>query len=310
MKAIIKLLFVGFLLFSISANAQEYVFKVLANKGQNSFKSSESAWTPLKTGQALNSGDELKLSGDAYIGLMHNTGKTLEVKTAGTHTVTSLSSSLKNKNSSVASKYADFVINKMTDSGDGSDYRKSLGATGAVDRALASGATINIMAHSSSDIINQEVVIRWNAPKQEGETDMLTYEVLFSNLFDDVIKTTETTNTSFMLNMAEEPFASLDNKFVKVKVMVKGDNLSSDEYAITIKPDDESVEIKKTLTALKGEVEESTALDNIVLAAFYEENDLLLDALTAYEKAIKIAPDVEMYQQAYTDFLIRNNFSK
>jgi len=310
MKSIVKLLFIGFMLFSVSANAQSYVFKVLANKGDNSYKTGGSEWSPLKTGQSLNSGDELKLSDEAYIGLMHNTGKTLEVKTAGTHSVSSLASSLKNKNSSVASKYADFVINKMTDSGDGGDYRKSLGATGAVDRALASGATINIMAHSSTDIINSEVIIRWNQPQQEGEVEALTYELIFSNLFDDVIKTAETSKTSYMLNMAEEPFSSLDNKFVKVKVTVKGNDLTSDEYAITTKPEDESYELKKTLSELRGEVEESTALDNIVLAAFYEEHDLLLDALTAYERAINIAPDVEMYQQAYADFLIRNNFSK
>jgi len=310
MKSVVKLLFVAYAFVSFTASGQDYVFKVLANKGQNSYKSSQTAWAPLKTGQSLKSGDELKLSKDAYLGLMHNTGKTLEVKTAGTHTVASLATSLKNKNSSVASKYADFVINKMTDSGDGGDYRKSLGATGAVDRALASNANLKIMAQSSTDIINSEVLIRWNEPKQVGEVEKLTYELVFSNLFDDVIKTTETESTSYMLNMEQEPFASLDNKFVKVKVMVKGDELSSDEYAITTKPEDESYEIKKTLSELRGEVEESTALDNIVLAAFYEENSLLLDALTAYERAIEIAPEVPMYKQAYTDFLIRNNFTK
>lgn len=310
MKSIVKLLAVALFLVSYAASAQSYVFKVLANKGTNSYKSSGSEWSPLKTGQSLNADDELKLSKEAYIGLMHSSGKTLEVKSEGTHKVSTLASSLKSKNSSVASKYADFVINKMSDDGGESDYRKSLGATGAVDRALSSGAMLKIMAHSSSDIINDQVVIRWNEPEQEGEKEEITYQLVFSNMFDDEIKKEETTKTSFMLNMAEEPFASLDNKFVKVKVTVKGNDLSSDEYAITTKPEEESLEIKKTLSQLRGEVEESTALDNIVLAAFYEEHNLLLDALTAYERAIAIAPNVEIYEKAYADFLIRNNFSK
>ncbi|MFT6035149.1 MAG: hypothetical protein ACI9XJ_000719 [Marivirga sp.] len=310
MKSIVKLFAVALLLISYAASAQSYVFKVLANKGSNSYKSSGAEWSPLKTGQSLNEGDELKLSEEAYLGLMHSSGKTLEVKTEGMHKVSTLASSLKSKNSSVASKYADFVINKMSDDGSASDYRKSLGATGAVDRALSSGAMIKIMAHSSSDIINDQVVIRWNVPEQEGEKEEITFQLVFSNLFDDVIKKEETSKTAYMLDMSAEPFVSLDNKFVKVKVIVKGNDLSSDEYAITTKPDDESVEIKKTLSQLRGEVEESTALDNIVLAAFYEEHDLLLDALTAYEKAIAIAPDVDIYERAYADFLIRNNFSK
>ena len=33
----------------------------------------------------------------------------------------------------------------------------------------------------------------------------------------------------------------------------------------------------------------------LVMAAFYEDNDLLLDALTAYEQAIQKAPDVPVF---------------
>jgi cytochrome c-type biogenesis protein CcmH/NrfG len=42
------------------------------------------------------------------------------------------------------------------------------------------------------------------------------------------------------------------------------------------------------------------------LAGFYEENKLFIDAITAYEQAIKLAPDVPTYQEAYEEFLLRN----
>ncbi|MBK6263602.1 hypothetical protein JKA74_01040 [Marivirga sp. S37H4] len=309
MKSVIKIFVVVIWLGSFSANAQEYVFKVLANKGDNSVKLKGNDWAPLKTGQSLNSGDELKLSNEAYLGLMHNSGKTLEVKTSGEYNVNTLADNLKGKNSSVASKYADFVMNRMSDEEGAGDYRKSLGATGAVDRALASGAKIKVMAHSSTDIINPEVIIRWSEPQQTGEIEELSYEVVYSNLFDEVIKTEETDKTATTLNMASSPFNNLENKFVKVKVSVKGKDLNSEEYAIIIKPEDESAEIKKMLNELKSEVQEETALDNMVMAAFYEDNNLLLDALTSYEKAIQIAPEVEIYQKAYEDFIIRNGFA-
>jgi hypothetical protein len=307
MKSFIKILVVALWLGNYAANAQSYVFKVLANKGDNSVKIEGADWTKLKTGQSLNSGDELKLSEEAYLGLMHNSGKTLEVKTAGSHTVSGLAANLKSKNTSVASKYADFVMNRMSDDEGSGDYRKSLGATGAVDRALASGASIKIMALSSSEIINDQVILRWNEPKQEGELESLNYELTFSNLFDETIATETVDNTSYLLDRSKEPFAG--ENFIKVKVQVKGEDLKSDDYAITIKPEEETAEIKETLAQLKSEIEGESAMDKLVMAAFYEDNDLLLDALTAYEQAIQKAPNVPVFEKAYEDFLIRNGFT-
>ncbi|WP_375580902.1 hypothetical protein ABWH96_07765 [Marivirga tractuosa] len=307
MKSLIKILVVALWLGNYAANAQSYVFKVLANKGDNSVKIEGADWTKLKTGQSLNSGDELKLSEEAYLGLMHNSGKTLEVKTPGSHTVSGLAANLKSKNTSVASKYADFVMNKMSDDEGSGDYRKSMGATGAVDRALASGASIKIMALSSSEIINDEVILRWNEPKQEGEIEELNYELTFSNLFDETIATETVDKTSYLLDRSKEPFKGQD--FIKVKVQVKGEDLKSDDYAITIKPEEETAEIKETLEQLKSEIEEESAMDKLVMAAFYEDNDLLLDALTAYEQAIQKAPNVPVFEKAYEDFLIRNGFT-
>lgn len=307
MKSLIKILVVVLWLGNYTVNAQGYVFKVLANKGDNSVKIEGADWTKLKTGQSLNSGDELKLSEEAYLGLMHNSGKTLEVKTPGSHTVSGLAANLKSKNTSVASKYADFVMNKMSEDEGSGDYRKSMGATGAVDRALASGASIKIMALSSSEIINNEVILRWNEPKQEGEIEDLTYELTFSNLFDETIATETVDKTSYLLDRSKEPFAG--QNFIKVKVQVKGEDLKSDDYAITIKPEEETAEIKETLEQLKSEIEGESAMDKLIMAAFYEDNDLLLDALTAYEQAIQKAPNVPVFEKAYEDFLIRNGFT-
>jgi hypothetical protein len=307
MKSLFKVLVVALLIGNYTANAQNYVFKVLANKGENSVKVEGADWAKLKTGQSLNSGDELKLSDEAYLGLMHNSGKTLEVKTPGSHTVSGLAANLKSKNTSVASKYADFVMNRMSDDEGSGDYRKSLGATGAVDRALASGASIKIMALSSSEIINDEVILRWNEPKQEGEVEELQYELNFTNLFDETIKTETVNKTSYLLDKTKEPFKG--QSFIKVKVKVKGEDLKSDDYAITDKPEDEAAKIRETLEELKSEIESESAMDKLVMAAFYEDNDLLLDALTAYEQAIQKAPNVPVFEKAYEEFLIRNGFT-
>jgi len=159
----------------------------------------------------------------------------------------------------------------------------------------------------SSEIINDEVILRWNEPQQEGEIEELQYELIFSNLFDETIKKETVDKTSYLLNRSEDQFK--DQSFIKVKVQVKGKDLKSDDYAITIKPEDETAEIKATLKELKSEIEGETAMDKLVMAAFYEDNDLLLDALTAYEQAIQKAPDVPVFEKAYEDFLVRNGFT-
>ncbi|MCA6432246.1 MAG: hypothetical protein IM574_01445 [Cytophagales bacterium] len=55
-----------------------------------------------------------------------------------------------------------------------------------------------------------------------------------------------------------------------------------------------------------SDMKEETALNKFILAGFYEENKLFIDAITAYEQAIKLAPDVPTYREAYEEFLLRN----
>jgi hypothetical protein len=60
------------------------------------------------------------------------------------------------------------------------------------------------------------------------------------------------------------------------------------------------------LDEIIGQLNEPTALNKLILAGFYEENNLLIDAITAYEEAVKLAPDVSSYQEDYDEFLIRH----
>ena len=59
-----------------------------------------------------------------------------------------------------------------------------------------------------------------------------------------------------------------------------------------------------------GEVNEATALNKYILAGFYEENNLFIDAISAYEEAIRLAPEVVTYKEAYDDFLLRHGIKR
>ena len=114
--------------------AQDYVFRVLAKKGENSMSTDGKTWTPIKTGTSLKAGQQIKVGEGAYLGLVHSTGKTFEIKTAGIRKVNELASKVNVADASVASKYADFVMNKMAASDEdiNKNHRNYLSATGAV----------------------------------------------------------------------------------------------------------------------------------------------------------------------------------
>jgi hypothetical protein len=61
---------------------------------------------------------------------------------------------------------------------------------------------------------------------------------------------------------------------------------------------------------LKAEMPEETALNKIVLASFYEENKLLINAIENYEAAITMEPEVDFFQAAYSQFLERNGLAE
>ncbi|SMD38705.1 hypothetical protein SAMN04488029_3859 [Reichenbachiella faecimaris] len=281
---------------------QSFVFRVLASKGANQVKKGQSGETiPLKTGATLMSGDELIAASGAYIGLMHKSGRTIEVRNPGVTKITDLETKLAKSQSSVANKYAQFVMNKMQGEGESSNYRRNMKATGAVERATAS-ASLKVLLPSSVDILNPEAIIRWEGA---SEVEDASYVVSIKNIFDEEIYSAETTDTSLNINFEDDNLAN--ERLVILNVQVKdNDELKSGDYGIKRMSADDAASINENLLALKSEIAEDSPLNNLIFASFYEENDLILDAMTQYEKALIASPDVEDFKTIYNDFLAKN----
>ena len=136
MKTIFAYFTIVFLFFA-GSNAfgqGDYIFRVLANKGNNSVKKSDGKTVGLKTGSTLKAGDQLIASSNSYIGLMHKTGKTLEVRQAGVLKVNDLVKKVAAKKTSVTGRYAQYVMNKINDDGVSDNYRRNNNVTGAATR--------------------------------------------------------------------------------------------------------------------------------------------------------------------------------
>lgn len=277
---------------------QGYTFKVLANKGDNKVKSGAD-WQPLKTGASLQDTDELILSENPYLGLVHSTGKTIELKVAGTHKVSDLAEKVGSGNSSVTSKYADFVLSKMSAEG----KKNRLSATGAVHRG--SNDAITVYIPSSAGVLNDDAIIRWDSLQGENNA----YIVKLNNMFGDELLSVETNKPILQLDLKSEQLAK--ENVVLLSVSSKNDeSVKSSTHAIKRLPQSDAEKVKASLEELMADVNNETALNNYILAGFYEENDLLVDALTSYERAIVLAPEVESYQEAYQEFLLRNRLKE
>jgi hypothetical protein len=286
------------------ANAQGYTFRVLANKGENMVKKAGTAGAvQLKTGATLNSEDLIISTDDSYIGLMHKTGKTTEIRGAGTKRVSDIEKQVQITSTSVSDRYATFVMNKMNESENG-DIRSKMAATGAVSRKVG-GAAISVMApEAAAEVLGDVTIIRWNKADSMVVGD--SYRVEVKNIFDEVIYELTTTKTSVELDFTIDEMKNESGLYL-IKVYKSNDEeITSSEVAIKKIKSSDKREVQANLAALKAEVSDDSPLNKLILASFFEENELILDALTKYEEAIRMAPDVEDFQQLYTAFLLKN----
>lgn len=296
MKTQKLVLLAAFAAFSYVACAQDYAFKVLANKGDNEIKSGDS-WQPLKTGASLKAGDEVKLSDNAYIGLVHNSGKPVELKAAGIHKVSSLESKI-GDGSSVLNKYTDFILS----SNSAESERNRMNATGAVHRDITSAAPINLLLPDKehSAVFNETAIISWEAGAVAGP-----FVVTVMNMFEDVLTKKETPGNSFEIDLRESKYATETAILIEVSLKANPKQISK-RHLLKKLSTAEVEKISAALEEMSPQLSERNAMNELFLAGFYEQNELLIDAIYAYQQAIRLQPDVPTFKESYEEFLQRN----
>ena len=284
----------GIINYSIAQST--YAFRVLANKGANEVKTGDT-WQPLRTGASLKEGDEIKLGENSYVGLIHSSGKPKELKKAGPYKIKDLASTMTG-GASVLNKYADFIL-----SSNSAEAKKNrLSATGAVHRAGSmEDIIVYLPENQHSSIYNTVAIINWES--KSGNKGPFLVKV--QNMFGDDLIVKEIPETSYTLDL-NDPKLTNEQHFL-VQVSNKNDSkLLSAQHLIKKVQTAEQQKIKTQLAEFIGEMNEETALNKFIMAGFYEDNQLFIDAITAYEEAIKMAPEVDTYKEAYEEFLLRN----
>ena len=291
-------LFAFSLLFFLSTLASasgttNYTFKVLAFDGAVSYKDHNTGrWLPVDVGTCLPAHSMVKVEAHSYLGLIHTSGKTRTLE-RGTYEVDRLADKFQNQSTGVAAKYADLFIEKT---------KTNVTAKPDDKERSVEERELKMLLPSSVDVYSQEVILRWT-DKEEIDQQ---YEVVFKNMFDEVVMMRETDGTRLVLNFEEEKIAR--ERLIIVSVHKKNQkSLQSSDYGIKQMTDEEAELIEDELEELKLELAGQEAiLDMLILASFYEQNNLLADALTTYERVIELAPEVDAFKTAYDQFVFRN----
>jgi len=283
----------GFLLISFLCSAQEdYAFRVLANKGTNEVKTGNT-WQPLKTGAQLKTSDELKISENASVGLVSKSGRPLEVREAKIHKVVDLLGKV-GTNQSVLNKYTDFIL-----SSNSAEAKKNrLSATGAVHRGLED-IKVFLPEDNNNEVFNNTVIVSWQSSKSSGP-----FIVTVTTLFEDELLKIETPETKVQLDLSDPKFMNFPT--LQIDVKSKSDGRSKAQQHSIKRPDPSRNEALKVELGKAEDLKEETAFNKYLLAGFYEENRLLIDAIACYEQAIKMDPENPTYTEGYEEFLLRN----
>ena len=277
------------------------LFKVLATQGNISIQE-KGSWKVISIGELLYETATLKVSENGYVGLIHKSGKTIEVKKPGTYNVKELASGLTSSKGGLLNKYADYVFGEFAKSDDknlSKDHQNYMAVTGAVERKVGS-YSINVLSPNKSDVIsNSSVTLRWLSSKGVN-----TYVVIVMNRYEEPVLTKETSATMLIIDMNKLNLKDEGVYFWSVYAK-ENPKIRSHDFAISQLAKDKILLVEEAFNALRSELTEETAINNIIMASFYEQNSLFLDAINSYEEAIKIAPDVNAYKMAYKNFLDR-----
>ncbi|MGE5401259.1 MAG: hypothetical protein ACM3S2_12710 [Ignavibacteriales bacterium] len=301
LKSVRLAVFVCLILFpDVLCLGQDYLFTVIASSGKVLFSSKDrDNWTPLTAGSKLLRGDRIKLEDSCYLGLCYFNGRTLELAGEGLYLADALSDNLAGENTSVTKKFTDFIMNEIIVKNKSKDM-KYLSAV-----ARQNLTYIDKDFPSSTILIDSIVTFRWYPVKN---TKVFAFRLMSpasrTVLLHEVQDTSVTVNIS-PLNL--QP----DSCYMWYVFDPENPALTSDSGCIRVPSMAYMKNIQDSLRELKNDLtDEKSPLNQIIIATFFENNHMALNALEHYDKALPYFNQIEEFQKKYILFLIKTGLFK
>lgn len=284
---------------SVTLNAQDVIFRTLASKGTCMVQrgANPDEYSNLKTGVKLFDNDKIIITGDnSYVGLVSSDGKTVELKKGGVYSVKDVYTGLSSGDATIAQKYVEFLVNDMSKGNESTSANMKF--TGSVERSLKND-NILLFLPQETKVATREATINWY-PKEKQES----YTVIITDLFDEKVYSQKVTGTSTSIDFAQAGLSPEEVYKLEVRSASNADYKSG---VVTLKvPSQTDLNtINEYSTDIMSQTPENSAIQNMVLAKYFDENGLYLNAIPFYKKAVAMEPDVKEYKQAYNQFLYK-----
>ncbi|MCX6147766.1 MAG: hypothetical protein NTW25_11055 [Candidatus Kapabacteria bacterium] len=249
---------------SILMSAEKPDFSVLAIQGDVTVKREKDAdWKKINAGEKLYSKDQIKISKDAYIGLIHSTGSPMELKTSGNYTVQKLVSLATNKKGNdVTKRFTSYIVDEMSKSDDkgGSGYKDKMKTLGAVERAVGSSkAGIVARLPRGTYAIDNKLDFSWY--KKDG-VNSYNFTLKNSDGKEVFKKTVSSTNITVNLDEIKMKRGECYNWFVNSA------EAKSDEFCVMRMTEEETKQVNNDISQINLEVGKNPgSIGHLVLAS-------------------------------------------
>jgi hypothetical protein len=280
------------LLPAFAAAQGDEIFKVIACKGKITLQRTKKS---VAVGAALNTADQLRLEGPVYLGLVHKTGKAIELRQEGIVVISDLLKQVSSKQTGM-DKLVGFVVNSVKGAEAGKNVKSS-----SVEMSLNVNK-LRLISPRTTKTFDDEMTFIWNG-SADGKAANYLFTITDAN--QNVRFKKELTETQLGVNLKSLNLEK-DRCYYWSVTQTNAQVPSTESYCLYVMNDDETKALNGQLQTLRQEQNaQPTALDKLMLGAFYEQNGLTYRAMSAYKDAATIGSDVEIFNDSYREFLRR-----
>lgn len=279
--------------------SQNYLFKVVAAKGENKV-----AKITLKVGSILQKGEQIIVAEGGYLGLAHHDGKTIEIDKSGTYLVEDLARKVATQAKGTGRKYLEYVLSETTQKTSSTVLENRYSYMTKPAGVSRQPASILFYLPNSAKVLGSEAFVSWYINDTEPQI-IKKFKLVIHDEFGEFLEESIVEGKSTFLNLYSEKLK--EHRMLTYKIIALDNERFSSDEQLFYKMSQKGAEKYSDYEILS---EAKTALDKIILAKFFEEKGLVVDAMTAYQQAMRLAPQVEAYHKLYDDFLERAKLFK
>ncbi|TAE24465.1 MAG: hypothetical protein EAZ92_13270 [Candidatus Kapaibacterium sp.] len=269
------------------------VFKIIACKGTITLERTKKS---VAVGAGLTSTDQLRMVGPVYLGLVHKSGKALELRQEGIVPVKDLLGKVSSKSNGM-DKLVGFVVQSVKGAEEGKNIKSA-----SVEMSLNVNK-LRLISPRTTKTIDDEMTFTWSGSVDGNKAPQYLFTI--TDASQNVRFKRELTETQVSVNLKALGLEK-DRCYYWSVTQVGANAPTVESYCIYMVNEAEMASLNGQLKTLRDEQNaQPTALDKLMLASFYEQNGLTYRAMSAYKDASTLGGDVEIFSDSYREFLRR-----